>query len=551
MLSAQAAMSQAAALRRESLASTIAQAEVEVLEETEAMLEADYKMSDLVKRSAEEIEMERWEVLRAEGRSTLTRRMMHGWKLNDDLCRGEHCRHSPIVEKSGKMECVVCGGTGNGRDGVYAVKSSTTEEDDDDDDVVVAPPLDLDGPRGGGLVSNDFEAKRHLVSQEIGKKMIEGWLLLDLSCPNCVMPLMSDGQGGQETCVICGPVVLDEDEEESQAVVPAMIKKEATKVPDVIRRQTSKDPDTPRSDRDPPESSKRYQHEASPRNDPPAFFGNDYDDKRHLGMQLASGTEANSDRMSMRVGRANGDDRNDSFVPLPEGVDMDDDLMSVAKAAQEETDDKFDSTTGKAVISTVEFSSDTNSDDVSYMTGTTWNNNTPKRGSSAKVKVEKPATTWSTASSSSGNRLPPRPSSSSQRPHTAPERNTVIRAFSSSPQRRGPPRPEEAVGTRKLPSTRSLSPQSSSRSPKKKSLAVSLAELRDRDDFSIASEGLRSRAETVTSEALDVILERIGECKVVLTQSDDVNQQREMAGLIEQLASAAVAVKKLEDMGVY
>ena len=85
----------------------------------------------------------------------------------------------------------------------------------------------------------------------------------------------------------------------------------------------------------------------------------------------------------------------------------------------------------------------------------------------------------------------------------------------------------------------------------KKSLAASLAELRDRDDFSAASEGLRSRAETVTSEALDVILERIGECKTVLTTSDDVNQQREMAGLIEQLASAAVAVKKLEDMGVY
>lgn len=541
MLSAQAAMSQAAALRRESLATTIAQAEVEVLEETEAMLEADYKMSALVKKSAEEIEMERWEILRAEGRSTLTRRMMHGWKLNDDLCRGEHCRHSPIVEKSGKMECVVCGGTGSGCDGVYAVKSSTTDDEDDDEVVVSPPPVDLEGGKHGELLSSDFESKRHLVSQEIGKKMIEGWLLLDLSCPICVMPLMSDGEGGQETCVICGPVALDAAEEENQAVVPAMNTKDPTKVPEIIRRQISKDPDTPRSDRDPPESSKSYHHEASPRYDPPAFFGNDYEE---------------SPKVSMAASGANCKDMNDSFVALPEGVDMDDDLMSVAKAAHDDEPKEIDNEfAGKAVIGTVEFSSDANSDDVSHMTGTTWNNNTPKRGSSAKVNVGKPTATSSTASSSGNNRLPPRPGHSSQRPPTTPDRNSVVtRAVSSSPQRRGPPRPEEAFtgsGTRKSHSSKSLSPASSTRSPMKKSLAASLAELRDRDDFSAASEGLRSRAETVTSEALDVILERIGECKTVLTTSDDVNQQREMAGLIEQLASAAVAVKKLEDMGVY
>lgn len=76
---------------------------------------------------------------------------------------------------------------------------------------------------------------------------------------------------------------------------------------------------------------------------------------------------------------------------------------------------------------------------------------------------------------------------------------------------------------------------------------MALAELRDRDDESRAE----SRAETVATEALDAILDRMGECRSVLTKSTDIAQQKEMASLIEQLASAAVAVKKMEEMGVF
>ena len=45
MMRAEIALSQASELRRESLADTIAQAEVEVLEETEAILDSEYKLS--------------------------------------------------------------------------------------------------------------------------------------------------------------------------------------------------------------------------------------------------------------------------------------------------------------------------------------------------------------------------------------------------------------------------------------------------------------------------------------------------------------------------
>jgi uncharacterized Zn finger protein (UPF0148 family) len=53
-------------------------------------------------------------------------------------------------------------------------------------------------------LQDDFETKRNMVSKEIGKRMIEGWTLLDASCPHCVMPLMMDTEGTGEICVLCG-----------------------------------------------------------------------------------------------------------------------------------------------------------------------------------------------------------------------------------------------------------------------------------------------------------------------------------------------------------
>ena len=68
------------------------------------------------------------------------------------------------------------------------------------------------------------------------------------------------------------------------------------------------------------------------------------------------------------------------------------------------------------------------------------------------------------------------------------------------------------------------------------------------------SDGGQSRAESVASEALEAILTRIEDCKDQLNMrpdsmtSQDVAKQGEMAALIEKLASAAVAVKKLEEI---
>lgn len=53
------------------------------------------------------------------------------------------------------------------------------------------------------VTKSNFQAKRDYATKEIGRKIAEGWVLLDLSCPECVMPLLNDGKGGPEICVLC------------------------------------------------------------------------------------------------------------------------------------------------------------------------------------------------------------------------------------------------------------------------------------------------------------------------------------------------------------
>jgi uncharacterized Zn finger protein (UPF0148 family) len=103
-----------------------------------------------------------------------------------------------------------------------------------------------DSPSGSAARSvtelkDDFEAKRLYVSREIGKMMMKGWMLLDLSCSECLMPLLSDPQTGQETCVLCGPsatlpmaITVDEQKHGGPPVDPPSADEE-----DVVITQTT------------------------------------------------------------------------------------------------------------------------------------------------------------------------------------------------------------------------------------------------------------------------------------------------------------------------
>jgi uncharacterized Zn finger protein (UPF0148 family) len=218
---AKAALEHVTMTKRGIIAQTIALAEKEAIAETEEVLKAeqeDHKEA-VILPSESDLHRQRWETLRLEGRAIMTRRVLQGWQLIAQHCEGNECQMSPLITKLGRTECVVCGGTGSGCDGVYA-----SEQEDDDEmvdvdrlDPSVLPPRDILTPYYEAaepeknnppsyVNQEEFEEKRDMVSKEIGKRMLLGWILLDASCPKCVMPLMMDNVGNSDVCVLCGPV---------------------------------------------------------------------------------------------------------------------------------------------------------------------------------------------------------------------------------------------------------------------------------------------------------------------------------------------------------
>lgn len=164
----------------------------------------------------------RWESLRKEGPSLMARRVMAGWRLLHETCKGKECERTRLLRDNSVKQCVVCGGSGNGSDGVYALL--VAKADDEADATVgvessclssVKPPKEIStkphrsaGQKGKNFakLTKEVEKKRDLVSKEIGKRMLKGWTLLDASCPKCVMPLMTDLDRVNEVCVLCGIV---------------------------------------------------------------------------------------------------------------------------------------------------------------------------------------------------------------------------------------------------------------------------------------------------------------------------------------------------------
>jgi uncharacterized Zn finger protein (UPF0148 family) len=250
------------------------------------MITATQSQADSTSESSHQ---KHWESLRTESRAILARRRLVGWKMLPETCNGTECGGTQLVAKEGTdNECVICGGTGTGVDGVYALlipdvldaadpigsanpsggasesvapediaKQSTKEEkstkssdilekeseapmtlqDDTSNasgggkvgsvygaaDIAVSkPPISAmpigvmsvrshdqtvySGPASITKLHRDFESKRSAVSQKMAEKMAEGWTLLNLTCPQCVMPLMSDGNGRSEICLLCGVV---------------------------------------------------------------------------------------------------------------------------------------------------------------------------------------------------------------------------------------------------------------------------------------------------------------------------------------------------------
>ena len=75
-----------------------------------------------------------WDELLFNGRTILSKRLNEGWVLSSTNCCGVNCKGTPLLQRldnenrgeevllSDTNYCAVCGGTGSGEDGAYAVE---------------------------------------------------------------------------------------------------------------------------------------------------------------------------------------------------------------------------------------------------------------------------------------------------------------------------------------------------------------------------------------------------------------------------------------------
>ena len=210
---AKAALQEVSDTKKHIISNSIKLAEQEALAETETVIMAEFEKHNepVVVQTEEEIYQERWDTLRSEGRAIMTRRVLKGWSITPDACLGCECHNSPLIEKDGVKECVVCGGCGSGEDGVYAPVEETTQKVETEASHV--PPSvakSMAEVQHIGILDEDddqeakFEEMRKIYASEMGKKMLAGWKIVDASCPHCVMPLMMDDQGNSDICIVAG-----------------------------------------------------------------------------------------------------------------------------------------------------------------------------------------------------------------------------------------------------------------------------------------------------------------------------------------------------------
>jgi len=139
-----------------------------------------------------------WRNMKNDGPGRMKKFMMNGWALNNERCAGIMCNNNPLLQLKEERSCSICRGDGSGESGIY-------------------------------LKVKKYDAKRVLVSREIGERMLSGWKLLDEQCIKCTMPLMlkplllgnSKSEGKEEqgapisacstnlssirVCIECGP----------------------------------------------------------------------------------------------------------------------------------------------------------------------------------------------------------------------------------------------------------------------------------------------------------------------------------------------------------
>lgn len=117
-----------------------------------------------------------------------------------EYCLGRMCNFTPLLSKGNQIQCVVCEGSGNGKDGFYQEVSSDSLLDETMSFVSRRKHFSL--PKTNTKFDSRNE-RRNAASQEVGRRIMDGWLLLDRPCEECQMPLMSETFGAPEVCIFC------------------------------------------------------------------------------------------------------------------------------------------------------------------------------------------------------------------------------------------------------------------------------------------------------------------------------------------------------------
>jgi len=197
-----------------------------------------------------------WNYLRSEASKQMSRRMLQGWAMTNSFCQGAECGSAPLLMHGSTVYCVVCGGTGSGQDGAYgrtadlennqtmvdqAVNPSDaairerrdiatreigkrmmvgwtlmgdkcngceipTMERDGVVECVICGPIEVEKQEEEEVAAVESEAeKRDRATREIGKRVMEGWRILDKKCDDCEVPMLTQGKDDDKgECVLCG-----------------------------------------------------------------------------------------------------------------------------------------------------------------------------------------------------------------------------------------------------------------------------------------------------------------------------------------------------------
>ena len=536
---AKEALQEVSNTKQQMISLTIEMAEKEALAETEESLKARFEehSEPVILPSSSEIYEERWETLRLEGRAIMTRRLLKGWAITSKACVFEECHNSPLIEKEGIKECVVCGGCGNGKDGACVAEKSDASAEQSHVPPSVAKSMArakkenkiLDEDWLGNGQEEKFEEMRKVYAMEMGKKMLAGWKIVDSACPKCVMPMMMDEKGNSDICIVNGCNVgighnFDASTIATKDMAESLLQGSPTDETDLVSTIMKQAP--------------KQQKKKTPvvSSDPPAYKPTlssgviplptnvDFADASAIRELIASSEQ--QEQQQIRDDSLSKDASIDTvanlFLKSPHGYDFKNFGLSMSVDQVQELVEIFLMTNLDKDISET-FQLEVAKRIISKMNGN-------DRQASEPLRLE-----INTQTAPDRFRFDDDDYTHSSSPSKQRQQRVKVKPFPEHGARvvnvKMPPR---------SPGFRQLSPvyAQQMRSPRSQSPRSLL------DDVSCIS-----RASTVASDALESIYDRIDQCKMkLLDPTNSIDEQIATAALLEKLAQAAVAMKEMEDV---